>query len=95
MAEWNLFYQLLSGCSQVFWQPITNIDHWSTPPYRAPINSHSKFTGNDHERKPRIVEPVSSSTALSGHLIQSGRLSKVWMNFSLKYCSFHLSCDHP
>ena len=21
LAEWNLFYQLLSGCSQVFWQP--------------------------------------------------------------------------
>ena len=71
-----------------------DIDLWTTLPYYS-LQTHTKFTGNDHERKLRIVEPVSSSTALSGHLIQSGRLSKVWMNFSLKYCSFHLSCDHP
>lgn len=45
-----------------------DIDFWTTLPY-YPLLSHTKFTGNDHERKPCIVEPVSSSTALSGHLI--------------------------
>lgn len=39
-----------------------------TLPY-YPLLTHTKSTGNDHERKPHIVEPVPRDTILSGHFV--------------------------
>ena len=56
LAEWNLFYQLLCWCSQIFWWPITK--YWPLDNSTLlPITNPYKFTGNDYERKPCIVEP--------------------------------------
>ena len=34
-----------------------------------PITNPYKVTGNDYERKPSIIEPISRGTILSSHLV--------------------------